>query len=173
MSGCEQCEKGATCSRVQNHRAVCECSQGYIGNPLSECRAECYGNLDCPVSHPACYYGICKNPCIGACGTGADCNLRGLTPVCSCPREMIGNPSVSCRSLRGECESNTDCPYYLACINYSCVNPCIGKCGINANCDVKNHRTICTCPTGYSGNPLTACFHGRKYTSVQLPSHCH
>lgn len=117
---------------------------------------------------PACFYGVCKNPCDGSCGknffyiwtlltsfsfviksckscyktiqhlqllcisqvlahapflemfltlhfwncfdsnrytfvsifkTGvnADCNLRGLTPICSCPRDMTGDPFVSCR----------------------------------------------------------------------------
>lgn len=30
-------------------------------------------------------------------GVNADCNLRGLTPVCSCPKTHTGNPFVSCR----------------------------------------------------------------------------
>lgn len=30
-------------------------------------------------------------------GINADCNLRGLTPICSCPRDMTGDPFVSCR----------------------------------------------------------------------------
>lgn len=36
---------------------------------------------------------------ISICQTGvnADCNLRGLTPICSCPRDMTGDPFVSCR----------------------------------------------------------------------------
>lgn len=96
-SACTQCGQGAQCSRVSNHRAVCECTKGYIGSPYTECRPECYGDRDCPTGRPACYYGICKNPCDGSCGVGADCNLRGLTPVCSCPRDMTGDPFVSCR----------------------------------------------------------------------------
>lgn len=96
---CSQCGKGASCTRVSNHRAVCECPKGYIGSPLGECRPECYGDVDCPGSRPACYYGICKSPCDGACGVGADCNLRGLTPICSCPRDMTGDPFISCRKF--------------------------------------------------------------------------
>lgn len=30
-------------------------------------------------------------------GVNADCNLRGLTPICSCPRDMTGDPFTSCR----------------------------------------------------------------------------
>ena len=209
VSGCEQCGKGATCSRVQGHRAVCECPAGYIGSPLSECRPECYGDTDCPGSRPACYYGICKNPCIGACGTGADCNLRGLTPVCSCPRDMTGNPFVSCRPftkedlcspnpcgtnaictpgydrsqkerpvctcpagytgnalsscVRGECQNDNECQDYRACINYACVDPCIGQCGINAKCEAKRHLAVCTCPPGTDGDALSSCRTSRKY----------
>lgn len=97
VAACHQCGTGAQCSNVANHRAQCECPKGYIGSPYSECRPECYGDSDCPSGRPACFYGICKNTCEGACGVNADCNLRGLTPVCSCPRHMTGDPFVSCR----------------------------------------------------------------------------
>ena len=97
VPACQQCGTGATCATVNNHRAVCECPKGYIGSPYTECRPECYGDSDCPAGRPACFYGICKNTCDGACGVNADCNLRGLTPVCSCPRDMTGDPFVRCR----------------------------------------------------------------------------
>lgn len=71
--------------------------QNYFGNPYSSCQPECYGDVDCPSHKPACFYGICKSPCDGACGTGANCELRGLTPVCSCPRDMTGDPFIGCR----------------------------------------------------------------------------
>lgn len=76
---------------------LCRSLKGYIGSPYTECRPECYGDVDCPSNRPACFYGVCKNTCDGACGVGADCNLRGLTPVCSCPRDMTGDPFISCR----------------------------------------------------------------------------
>jgi hypothetical protein len=96
---CEQCGKGASCKGVINHRPQCECPRDTFGSPFVECKYECYGDSDCARHKPACIYGVCKNPCEGACGIGADCNLRGLTPVCSCPRDMTGNPFVACRKF--------------------------------------------------------------------------
>jgi hypothetical protein len=63
QSSCDQCGKGALCNGVVNHRPQCECPKTYIGSPFTECRPECYGDVDCPHSKPACFYGICKNPC--------------------------------------------------------------------------------------------------------------
>ncbi|XP_063698652.1 neurogenic locus notch homolog protein 3 isoform X1 [Culicoides brevitarsis] len=209
VSSCNQCGKGAQCVRVSNHRAVCECPKNYIGSPYTECRAECYGDVDCPGSKPACIYGICKNPCDGACGVGADCNLRGLTPVCSCPRDMTGDPFVRCRPftkedlcipnpcganaqcvpghdrsgkerpvctclpgytgnalsncVRGECQSDSECSDHRACVAYQCVDPCIGQCGIGAECHAKRHLAVCTCPTGTSGDALVQCRQSRSF----------
>lgn len=71
--------------------------QGYIGNPYSSCKPECVTHSDCPRSKPACYYNSCKNPCDGVCGIGANCELRDITPICSCPKDMTGDPFVRCR----------------------------------------------------------------------------
>lgn len=155
---CSQCGKGATCSRVSNHRAVCECPKNFIGSPSIECRPECYGDVDCPGSRPACYYGICKNPCDGACGVNADCNLRGLTPICSCPRDMTGDPFISCRKFVPEdlCRPN--------------------PCGQNAICTpgydrTQRERPVCTCPAGYTGNALTSCVRGECQSDSECGDH--
>lgn len=207
---CTQCGIGAQCVRVSNHRAICECPKNYYGNPTVECRAECYGDRDCPSGRPACFYGVCKNPCDGACGVNADCNLRGLTPICSCPRDMTGDPFVSCRPftpedlcspnnpcgtnakctpghdntgrerpvctclpgytgnplshcVRGECQSDGECSDNRACINYSCVDPCIGQCGSNAICEARRHLAVCKCPQGFAGDALVSCRQSRSY----------
>ncbi|XP_052891339.1 neurogenic locus notch homolog protein 3-like isoform X1 [Anopheles moucheti] len=208
-NGCNQCGKGATCARVTNHRAICECPKGYIGSPFTECRPECFGDRDCPAGRPACIYGICKNPCEGACGVNADCNLRGLTPVCSCPRDMTGDPFISCRPftkedlcspnpcgtnavctpgydrsnqerpvctcpagytgnaltscVRGECQSDAECSDHKACIAYQCVDPCVGQCGVGAQCQAKRHLAVCTCPAGTQGDALVSCRTARNY----------
>ncbi|XP_055307559.1 protein jagged-1-like isoform X2 [Sitodiplosis mosellana] len=210
QQSCSQCGVGAECVRVSNHRAVCECPKNYFGNPLVECRAECYGDRDCPSGRPACIYGVCKNPCDGACGVNADCNLRGLTPICSCPRDHTGDPFTRCRPFtpedlcspnnpcgtnakctpghdntgrerpvctclpgytgnplthcaRGECQSDVECSDSRACINYSCVDPCIGQCGSNAICEAKRHLAVCKCPQGTSGDALVSCRQSRSY----------
>ncbi|BFG02662.1 neurogenic locus notch homolog protein 3 [Drosophila madeirensis] len=209
VPSCGQCGSGASCKTVANHRAVCECPKGYIGSAYTECRPECYGDVDCPAGRPACFYGICKNTCEGACGVGADCNLRGLTPVCSCPRDMTGDPFVRCRPFtkedlcdpnpcgtnaicvpghdntgrerpvcnclpghtgnplthctRGECLSNNECPDHRACINYQCIDPCIGKCATGASCEPKAHLAVCRCPPGQSGDALVSCRQTRTF----------
>lgn len=71
--------------------------QTWVGNPYVSCRPECTAHSECSAAKPACLYQKCVNPCDGVCGVNADCNLRDITPVCSCPRHMTGNPFVSCR----------------------------------------------------------------------------
>lgn len=39
-----------------------------------------------------------------------------------------------------------------------CQDPCPGSCGISAECSVINHTPICTCPSGYTGDPFNNCF---------------
>lgn len=158
VAACAQCGKGAECIRVSSHRAVCQCPKNYIGNPYTECRAECYGDVDCPGNKPACIYGVCKNPCDGACGVNADCNLRGLTPVCSCPRDMTGDPFISCRPFTKEdlCDPN--------------------PCGLNAQCTPGHDKTgrerpVCTCLPGYTGNSLSNCVRGECQSDAECSDH--
>lgn len=68
-----------------------------------------------------------------------------------------GNPYDTDRGCRRECETNAECSDKLACVQYKCVNPCIGICGEYAICQVDNHVPICTCPAGYSGDPFFQC----------------
>lgn len=135
QQACTQCGIGASCVRVSNHRAICECPKvsnaactfailfytlpittlwtfiktellrqpiyrmpswmlwWYVYQPFNVFptnptnSVSClpfgkYQDRDCPAGRPACYYGVCKNPCDGTCGVNADCNLRGLTPIC-------------------------------------------------------------------------------------------
>lgn len=89
-----------------------------------------------------CFCNLYEFP--GACGIGADCNLRGLTPVCSCPRDMTGDPFVRCRPFTKE--------------DLCTPNPC----GVNAQCTPGfdksgKERPVCTCLPGYTGNSLSSC----------------
>ena len=72
---------------------------------------------------------------------------------CSCLPEMIGSPP----NCRPECVINQDCPIDKACINRKCQDPCPGLCGINAQCNVRNHVPICICNKGFSGDPFVQC----------------
>ncbi|XP_060520378.1 neurogenic locus notch homolog protein 1 isoform X2 [Cylas formicarius] len=152
----KQCGESADCEIVRNHQAVCKCPKNYFGDPYVSCKPECYGDVDCPRGRPACFYGICKNPCDGVCGAGANCELRGLTPVCSCPKDMTGDPFVRCRPFTPEdlCEPN--------------------PCGANARCEpgfetrTGKERPVCFCLTGYTGDPVRGCQRGE----CTEDSHC-
>lgn len=66
-------------------------------------------------------------------------------------------------ACRPECTISAECPSNQACSNQRCINPCIGSCGVNAECKVVNHNPICTCPASYTGEPFSRCMRLRKY----------
>lgn len=138
------CAPTANCD-VVNHRAVCSCPTGYLGDPYVSCRAECLSHGDCPSDRPSCLYSKCVNPCAGVCGVGANCRVRdGTTAVCSCPKDMTGDPFVRCRPFD----------------KYDLCEP--NPCGTNARCQPGHDRTgkerpVCTCIPGYVGDPLVSC----------------
>jgi hypothetical protein len=66
---------------------------------------------------------------------------------------IIGRPP----NCRPECTFDRDCPSNLACLQQRCKDPCPGSCGQNAICSVINHKAICTCIAGYTGDPFVAC----------------
>ncbi|XP_065171538.1 protein eyes shut isoform X2 [Atheta coriaria] len=153
-----QCGVNADCEGVRNNAAVCKCPRGYFGNPYASCKAECVSHSDCPRSKPACFYNQCKNPCDGVCGIGANCELRDITPICSCPKDMTGDPFVRCRPFekRDLCEPN--------------------PCGQNARCEpgydkLHEERPVCTCLPGYQGDPLRGCVRGECTEDTHCPDH--
>lgn len=88
------------------------------------------------------------------CGSNAVCKTRNGAGSCACMQNYYGDPYISCRP---ECIQNSDCDRRKSCVNTKCVDPCIGSCGLNAECQVFYHSPVCTCRTGYSGNPNQAC----------------
>jgi len=96
--------------------------------------------------------GCSRDPC----GRNAICQeTLGGRPVCSCPPGHTGNPLSYCS--RGECSDHSECRYDQACDNGRCTSPCTGKCASNANCEVKNHVAVCSCPARYQGDPFSHC----------------
>ncbi|KAK7008174.1 hypothetical protein SK128_009294 [Halocaridina rubra] len=155
------CGLHADCD-ARNHRAVCRCPDNYNGDPYQQCkRIETQVQFD-PVSR------LPPDPCSpNPCGTNADCRTRGEQPVCTCPIGHEGNPLISCR--RGECIEANDCPDHLTCQRLRCINPCQEvNCGIEADCTVKSHQPICSCPRGLGGDPFVRC---RKLDPCE-PSPC-
>lgn len=98
-----------------------------------------------------------KSPCQPSpCGPNSECREGpGNKAVCSCLPGYLGKP------CRPECTIDSDCSLSKACVNYKCVDPCEGSCGIGAICKVVSHRPSCSCPEGYTGNPYSKCYEGK------------
>lgn len=95
-----------------------------------------------------------RNPCVPSpCGPNSQCRILSGSHLCLCLPNYFGSPP----NCRPECTINSECASNLACINEKCVDPCPGSCGVAAECSVKNHIPICTCPTGYIGDPFSFC----------------
>ena len=95
-----------------------------------------------------------KNPCVPSpCGLNAQCSVANNSSSCSCLPEFIGTPP----NCRPECMSNPECSEHLSCINNKCKDPCVGVCGLNAECKVVSHTPNCICQANYYGDPFTRC----------------
>jgi hypothetical protein len=106
------------------------------------------------------------NPCVPTpCGPNSQCRTQNNLSVCSCLPSYIGR-APNCRP---ECTVNSDCPSNLGCINQKCTNPCIGSCGLNAECIVSSHIPLCTCLNGFSGDPFKGCYEKPQSKTHQHP----
>lgn len=97
------CDRSAEC-RVENHRAVCSCPPGYIGDPFVNCfiepivqKPECVSDSEC-ASTLACINQACQNPCAqrNPCTDHAECHVVQHHPRCTCPSGWAGDPQVRC-----------------------------------------------------------------------------
>lgn len=89
-------------------------------------------------------------------------------PSCSCLPEFIGSPP----NCRPECASNSECPPHLACIKQRCSDPCLGICGLNAECKVVSHIPNCMCLLSFEGDPFVQCNRVQQIAIVERPTPC-
>lgn len=137
------CGINAQCKTI-SHTPMCFCENGYTGNAFASCSI-----LQTHIEEDI------INPCEPSpCGPNAICKEYNSAGSCSCLPEYIGNPYEGCRP---ECSINTDCSQNKACIRNKCQDPCPGTCAFRATCVVVNHLPVCTCPTGYTGDPFNQC----------------
>lgn len=140
---CENiCGSNAEC-KVVSHSPICLCAFGYTGDPFFGCTKEIL-NAEIEIT-----------PCSPSpCGSNAICKEKQNAGSCTCIEGYLGNPYEGCRP---ECVVNTDCPSNKACVNNKCKDPCPGSCGSNALCQIVNHLPLCTCLSGYTGDPFQYC----------------
>lgn len=94
------CGANAVCKQ-QNLAGSCTCLPEYLGNPYEGCRPECTINTDC-APNKACIRNKCQDPCPGACGSLASCNVVNHLPSCSCPLGYTGDPYSRCDVQQGK-----------------------------------------------------------------------
>lgn len=131
------CGPNSICKEIGNSPS-CACIEQYLGSPPN-CRPECIANSECP-NELACINQKCKDPCPGACGSGAECRVVSHTPQCVCPQGYIGDPFIGCRVLDVQ------------------LTPCSpSPCGANAVCKEQRGAGSCVCLPEYIGNPYEGC----------------
>lgn len=156
------CGINAEC-RILNHKPVCACSIGYVGNPDIECkRAGCSSDDECN-GQQVCRDRVCVNVCApenSTCGLNAECYGTNHRAICECPFGLQGNPKVACVEV--DCTTESDCPSDKACVNSKCVSPCelSNPCEEPAQCKVYNHHPDCSCPIGFVGDLGSGCTRG-------------
>ena len=85
-----QCGSGAEC-HVANHIIMCNCPEGYTGDPFSYCRPV-------PQTVPPPFEPQYTNPCVPSpCGRNAQCREANNAAVCSCLAGYHGDPTIECR----------------------------------------------------------------------------
>ena len=157
MNPCD-CGKGAECF-LSNHRPVCQCPEGTVGNPQIECKpVGCQSDSECQ-DREACSNGKCINPCLldDPCGANAECYPQRHVANCRCVSGYDGDPFRGCIPIG--CQSDPECPLNRACQNRDCINPCetSNPCAEHADCLVSQHLAQCRCQIGYTGDPYRSC----------------
>lgn len=94
------CGPYSECSVSSNGAAACSCKPGHIGSPPS-CRPECLVSSECKLQK-ACVDRRCRDPCEGACGRGASCQVIAHSPICTCNDGFTGDPFTYCYPRPGK-----------------------------------------------------------------------
>lgn len=141
---CETVMCGTNAICLQDRKSLsCKCKPGFYGNPWIGCRPECVLNTDCDLEK-ACINNKCINPCAGACGVNAKCEVMNHIPICYCPPQTSGDPFVSCYQYT---------PQYLP--PAPSPSPCDpSPCGPFSRCLVSPQGyATCSCLPSYKGTP--------------------
>jgi hypothetical protein len=96
------CGSSAYCSNM-NHRAVCRCLDGFVGEPTRSCAPPsalhaCQYDSDCPETRICDRLNrVCRSPCMqDTCGQNAVCSVKNREATCQCFDGLTGNPYIAC-----------------------------------------------------------------------------
>lgn len=135
----------------------------YCHNSICTKEVLCRNDDDCDVNENCIQdtYGraSCENVCLGRaiCGRNAECIARSHAPDCECKEGFFGDPKNGCRKI--ECSTDAECSNDKTCDDHTCKIAClIGEpCGENALCTTENHKQVCHCQPGFTGDPRVRC----------------
>lgn len=172
LTPCNQPSKCQVIPSAPVRTMICICPEGYISSGSGSCKqmeltrvVGCISDSECAPER-SCINSICRDPC--NCGQNALCRIKEHKPVCTCEQGFDGNPEIGC--IKIGCSSNDECSGQHSCVNRQCVPVCnTDTCGSRAECTGINHRAICTCPPGFSGDPSTACVRLECQSDSQCP----
>lgn len=152
------CGSNSFCD-VISHKPICRCIENTIGNPYDRCVYPTHEESEPKLS---CGEKIC--------GENTDCSQRGKVFKCVCKKDFYGDALIGCHP---ECRINSDCPFDKACMRNKCVNPCNENiCGLRATCEVRNHRGVCSCRPGLTGNAYLECSEISRDTPIVAENPC-
>lgn len=172
------CQTNATCAEFQHcQNNICvqqvRCRSDGDCHTTESCVLDAYGRAEC------------RDACQGRvlCGRNAECTARANAAVCSCKPGFVGDAETGCSRI--ECERDQDCSADKQCDGNVCRIACLlgEPCGANALCDAENHRKVCHCQPGYTGDARVQCAlvdvcrqrpcaPGAKCTNVQRAFEC-
>ena len=138
------------------HKASCQCKHKLVINAAGELTCPgganiCSSDSACP-QHLSCINQVCQSPChTQSCPTGKSCHVLNHKAICMCSSE--------CESEASICLKDRGCPRDMACVGFTCKNPCDGiTCKDNTPCVVENHKAVCKfCPPGFVADQNYGC----------------
>lgn len=110
----------------------------------------------CPCDESGYCISLCENN--SDCSCGEKCYNGGCRSLCSnrnkCPQRQICQQGLCVPG----CNNNRDCGDDMICSSKQCVTVCQdSSCGKKAMCLANRHRAVCSCPSGFSGDPEKEC----------------
>ncbi|XP_022245556.1 fibrillin-1-like, partial [Limulus polyphemus] len=163
------CIPNSECIAI-NHKGQCKCKEGYTGDPNKRdgcapiIQHECETSNDClSMSHDCQADSEDVRRCVDACehfhcGPNAVCVAQNHNAECLCPPGLFdGDPydlAQGCQKV--ECLKDEHCDSNRACAHqHYCYDPCVNNCAVHAVCLVENHKAVCHCRPGYTGDPYS------------------
>lgn len=135
----------------------------YCYNNICTQEFVCRKNEDCDIDEVCVVDSTgrsqCQTACSGRnlCGRNAECSSRNHQAECDCKPGFAGDALTGCRRI--ECQVDDDCSQDKTCQKNMCKVACLvgDGCGQNALCSAENHKSMCYCKPGFTGDANIGC----------------